>query len=106
MVLGGGGTGSPSNSAFFTDGTGKVITAVGPVGSSGKRPPVYVKEQAVWSAFRDLTHPYGFAAFEVDPGDRPGGTTSIRVTYFNVSQPDGAISPLETFTLTRPRSDR
>ncbi len=106
MVLGGGGTGSPSNSAFFTDGTGKVITAVGPVGPSGKRPPVYVKEQAVWSAFRDLTHPYGFAAFDVDPGDRPGGTTSIRVTYFNVSQPDGAISPLETFTLTRPRSDR
>jgi hypothetical protein len=105
MVLGGGGTGSPTNSSFFTDGTGKVITAVGPV-TNGKRPPVYVQEQAVWSAFRDLTHPYGFASFDVDPGDRPGGTTSIRVTYFNVAQPDGSITPLETFTLARPRSDR
>jgi 3',5'-cyclic AMP phosphodiesterase CpdA len=105
MVLGGGGTSSPTNGEFFTDGTGKVITAVGPVGSSGKRTPVYVSEEAVWSAFRDLTHPYGFASFDVDPGTRPGGETSIRVTYFNVAVPGGTVTPLESFVLTRPRSD-
>ena len=105
MVLGGGGTNSPSNAKFFTDGTGKVITSVGAVGSNGKKTPTYVFEQAVWSAFRDLTHPYGFAAFDVDPGHRAGGQTSIRVTYYTVAQPDGAIAPLESFTLHRKRSD-
>lgn len=104
MVLGGGGTDSPSNQEFFTDGTGKVITAVGPV-SNGKKPPVYVSEEAIWSAARDLTHPYGFAAFSVDPGHRPGGQTTITVTYYNVNQPAGDITELESFTLVRPRSD-
>jgi hypothetical protein len=105
MILGGGGTNSPTNSKFFTDGTGKVITAVGAVGSNGKKTPTYVFEDAVWSGFRDLTHPYGFAAFDVDPGTARGGQTSIRVTYFTIAQPDGAIAPLETFTITRKRSD-
>jgi hypothetical protein len=105
MVLGGGGTNSPTNGKFFTDGTGKVLTAVGAVGANGKKTPMYVSEQAIWSAFRDLTHPYGFAAFDVDPGSRPGGQTSIRVTYYTVSQPNGDIAPLETFTLHRTRSD-
>lgn len=105
MVLGGGGTNSPTNGKFFTDGTGKVITAVGAVGSNGKKTPTYVFEQAIWSAFRDLTHPYGFAAFDVDPGSKPGGQTSIRVTYYTVAQPYGEITPLETFTLHRTRSD-
>lgn len=85
-------------------------------------------EQGLWEAFRqgevyDLRtgddaeddviasgdwpadHPYGFAAFTVDPGTRPGGTTSIQVTYYTVGQPTGEISPLETFVLQRPRSD-
>ena len=105
MVLGGGGTNSPTNGKFFTDGTGKVLTAVGAVGANGKKTPMYFSEQAIWSAFRDLTHPYGFAAFDVDPGSRPGGQTSIRVTYYTVSQPNGDIAPLETFTLHRTRSD-
>jgi hypothetical protein len=105
MVLGGGGTNSPTNGKFFTDGTGKVLTAVGAVGSNGKRTPTYVSEQAIWSAFRDLTHPYGFAAFDVGPGSRPGGQTSIRVTYYTVARPYGDIAPLETFTLHRTRSD-
>ena len=104
MVLGGGGTDAPSNQEFFTDGTGKVITAVGPV-VGGKKTPVYVSEEAVWSAARDLTHPYGFAAFSVAPGHRPGGQTTITVTYYNVNQPAGDITELESFTLVRPRSD-
>lgn len=105
MVLGGGGNSSNSNTEFFTNGQAKVITAVsGPV-SSGKRTPTYVMEDAVWSAYRDELHPYGFAAFDVDPGRGPGSTTSIRVTYYNVLQPHGGLQTLETFTLYRRRSD-
>ena len=105
MVLGGGGNSANSNTEFFTNGQAKVITAVsGPV-TTGKRKPTYVMEDAVWSAFRDEEHPYGFAAFDVDPGSAPGGTTSIRVTYYNVVQPYGTVQSLESFTLYRQRSD-
>src|SRR6266700_1264341 len=105
LVLGGGGNSAISNTEFFTNGQAKVITAVsGPV-STGKRKPTYVMEDAVWSAFRDEEHPYGFAAFDVDPGSTPGGTTSIRVTYYNVLQPYGTLQKLESFTLYRQRSD-
>ena len=105
MVLGGGGNSSNTNTEFFQNGQGKVITAVsGPV-ATGKRTPTYVMEDAVWSAFRDEEHPYGFAAFDVDPGTGPGSTTSIRVTYYNVLQPYGGLETLETFTLYRRRSD-
>lgn len=105
MVLGGGGTSSPTNSAFFKPAKAKVITGVGAVGANGKRTPVYVHEDAPWVGVRDLDHSYGFAAFTVDPGHQPGGTTSIHVTYYRVAQPDGAISPMESFVLHRKRSD-
>jgi 3',5'-cyclic AMP phosphodiesterase CpdA len=105
MVLGGGGNSSNTNTRFFADGRAKVITAVGGRSGNGKRTSTYVMEDAVWSAFRDEEHPYGFAAFDVDPGLEPGGTTSIRVTYYNVLQPHGRLEKLETFTLHRPRSD-
>jgi 3',5'-cyclic AMP phosphodiesterase CpdA len=105
MVLGGGGNSSNTNTEFFTNGQAKVITAVsGPV-SGAKRTPTYVMEEAVWSAYRDVEHPYGFAAFDVDPGSAPGGTTSIRVTYYNVLQPYGTVEKLESFTLYRKRAD-
>jgi 3',5'-cyclic AMP phosphodiesterase CpdA len=105
MVLGGGGNSSNTNTEFFTNGEAKVITAVsGPV-SGAKRTPTYVMEEAVWSAYRDVEHPYGFAAFDVDPGTAPGGTTSIRVTYYNVIQPYGTVQKLESFMLHRKRSD-
>ena len=55
---------------------------------------------------RDLDHPYGFAAFTVDPGRRPGDTTSMYVTYYNVNKPSGELSVFEKFTLRRRRSDR
>ena len=106
MVLGGGGTSAPSNQTFFQDGTAKVITAVSATpGPNGKRTPTYVKEQAVWRGVRDQDHPYGFAAFTVDPGTRPGGRTSLLVTYYNVNKPHGDLSVLEHFTLHRRRSD-
>jgi hypothetical protein len=106
MVLGGGGVSGNTNGAFFKDGTGKVITAVSATaGSNGKRTSTYVTEQAVWTGVRDLDHPYGFAAFTVDPGTRPGDTTRLHVTYYNVNKPYGELSVFEQFTLHRKRSD-
>ncbi|WP_344667100.1 metallophosphoesterase family protein [Catenulispora yoronensis] len=106
MVLGGGGTSSPTNQKFFSGSKAKVLTAVGAVGANGKKTPTYVFEDAPWIGVRDEKNPYGFAAFDVDPGTHAGGQTRIHVTYYVVAQPDGKIAPLETFTLTRNRSDR
>ncbi|HEX4198952.1 MAG TPA: metallophosphoesterase family protein [Caulobacteraceae bacterium] len=106
MVIGGGGTSRPSNSLFSDPPHCRVITAVGAADpATGKRPPVYVTEPAAWSAVRNAAHPYGFAAFDVDPGSRRGGFTTIRVTYYDVVGPDGRLAPFETFTLRRPRRD-
>ncbi len=105
MVLGGGGTSRPSHGLFFDPPQCRVITAVGPPDpKSGKRPPVYVREPAAWSAVRNAGHGYGFAAFAVDPG-RPGGLTRIQVTYYDVVGADGRLKAFESFTLTRPRRD-
>jgi hypothetical protein len=106
MVLGGGGVSGTTNQLFFTDGAAKVITAVSATpGANGKRTPTYVQEQAVWMGVRDLQHPYGFAAFTVDPGKFPGDVTSMFVTYYNVNKPHGELSVFEQFTLSRRRSD-
>jgi len=79
MVIGGGGTGSPSNQLLFNPAKCRVITAVGAVNpATGKKAPTYVLEDAPWSAVRDAEHSYGFAAFEVDPAapGRPPLSTS------------------------------
>jgi hypothetical protein len=103
MVIGGGGTSAPSNKLFFAPAQCRVITGVGAADpATGKRPPVYVMEDAPWSAFRDPDHAYGFASFDVDPG-RPGGHTTMAVTYHAVTGPYGATVPVDRFTLTRPR---
>lgn len=106
MVIGGGGTSVPSNTLFFNPLQCRVITAVGERDpKTGKRPPIYVKEEAPWSAVRNAAHSYGFAAFSVDPGSQRGGFTTIKVTYYDVVGPDGQLAPFETFTLRRPRRD-
>ncbi|MEW2546980.1 metallophosphoesterase family protein [Streptomyces sp. NPDC047002] len=106
MVLGGGGVSGTTNQSFFKDGTAKVLTAVSATaGPDGKRAPTYVREQAVWMGSRDVEHPYGFAAFTVDPGRHPGDTTTMHVTYYNVNKPGGELSVFERFTLHRKRSD-
>lgn len=102
MVIGGGGTSAPSNQLFFNPPACRVITAVGDKGSNGKRTPVYVHEDAPWSAVRNPAHSYGFASFEVDPG-RHGGTTSITVTYYDVTGVGGELTAYESFRLERPR---
>jgi 3',5'-cyclic AMP phosphodiesterase CpdA len=106
MVIGGGGTSAPSNQLFFNPPACRVITAVGDVDkATGKRPPIYVKEDAPWSAVRNAAHSYGFAAFTLDPGSHPGDLTTIKVTYYDVVGTDGRLDPFETFTLRRPRRD-
>lgn len=107
MVIGGGGTSVPSNELFFNPPACRVIVSVGatPDPATGKRAPVYVKEDAPWSAVRNAAHAYGFAAFTVDPGTKSGGLTTMKVVYYDVVGVDGQIAPFETFTLQRPRRD-
>jgi 3',5'-cyclic AMP phosphodiesterase CpdA len=107
MVVGGGGTSFPSNTLFFDPPACRVITAVGDVDpKTGKRPPNYVQEHAPWSAVRNAAHAYGFAAFTVDPGEKPGDFTTIDVTYYDVVGMDGQLAPFESFKLRRPRRDQ
>jgi hypothetical protein len=107
MVIGGGGTSLTSNQLFFDPPACRVITAVGsPDPATGKHPPIYVKEDAPWSAVRNAAHSYGFAAFDLDPGSHAGGFTTIKVTYYDVVGPGGQLVPFETFTLRRPRRDQ
>ncbi|HEX2903827.1 MAG TPA: metallophosphoesterase family protein [Jatrophihabitans sp.] len=106
MVIGGGGTSAPSNKLFFTPPACRVITSVGaPDPATGKRPPNYTREDAPWSAVRDAANSYGFAAFAVDPGTRRGGLTTMTVTYYDVTGPQGQLVEFEKFTLQRPRRD-
>jgi hypothetical protein len=94
MVLGGGGTSVPSNPLFFNPPQCRVITAVGDPGPvTGKRAPVYVTENAPWSAVRDAAHSYGFAAFTVDPGTQRAGVTSLNVTNYESSAPMAGFNP-------------
>jgi Calcineurin-like phosphoesterase/Purple acid Phosphatase, N-terminal domain len=107
MVIGGGGTSAPSNGLLFDPPQCRVITSVSatPDPTTHHLLPTYTLEDAPWSAVRDAARSYGFAAFAVDPGTRRSGKTSITVTYYEVTGPDGALNPFETFTLRRPRSD-
>ena len=107
MVIGGGGTSAPSNQLFFDPPQCRVITAVGaPDPTTGKRPPVYVHEDAPWSAVRDAAHSYGFAAFTVDPGSRPRRHDH---DHGHLLRRDRAgrrsCSRSRRFTLHRPRRD-
>lgn len=106
LVIGGGGTSLPSNTLFFPGNQCRVVTAVGDVNpATGKKAPVYVLEQAPWSAFKDADHPYGFCSFDVDPG-HPGGNTTITGTYYALTGPTSDLTVVDKFTLSRPRSDR
>jgi 3',5'-cyclic AMP phosphodiesterase CpdA len=106
MVIGGGGTSAPSNKLFFNPPACRVITSVtAPDPTSGKRAPVYTREDAPWSAVRDAANAYGFAAFTVDPGKHKGDLTTITVTYYDVVGTEGELQPFDSFTLQRRRSD-
>ncbi len=61
-------------------------------------------EPAPYSAVRLPQYPYGFVVVDVDPGTAPGGTTTMRVTYYPTPLA-GAPSAADSFTLRRTRSD-
>jgi len=126
LILGCGGTSAPLDEYGLgtKDGSreAKVFThANHPAPTS--TPGVYARsasdavEDAIWSAKRDTSTGYGIAVFDVDPGNEPGGRTSIKVTHYHAVGADpvnpatgatGAPTPdyteFETFTLYRPRS--
>ncbi len=105
LVIGGGGTSAPSNAMLFPQPQCRVITGVGAFDPAiGRKAPIYVLEDAPWSAFRDRENPYGFVSFDVDPG-QPGGHTSIKATQYALSGPLGATTAVDQFTLTKPRGD-
>jgi Calcineurin-like phosphoesterase/Purple acid Phosphatase, N-terminal domain len=106
LVIGGGGTSIPSNKMFFPEPRCQVLMSVGGVNpKTGQKTPRYLQEAAPWSVFRDRDNPCGFVAFDVDPG-QPGGNTSMAATYYAVNGPFGEVTPVDKFTLTRPRTDR
>ncbi|MGW0229460.1 purple acid phosphatase family protein [Actinopolymorpha singaporensis] len=105
LVVGGGGTSIPSNEVLFDTPRCNVITGVGKAGDNGKRTPIYLTEDAPWSATRDRENPYGFVEFSVEPGRVPGGPTSMSATYYAVTGPYGTAIPVDQFTLHRTRSD-
>lgn len=102
VVIGGGGTSLPSNANFFPRPRCRVLTGVGNLDPAiGRKAPIYVTEEAPWSAFRDRDNPYGFIAFDVDPG-RPGGSTSIKATHYAVYGPFSALTVVDSFILAKP----
>lgn len=103
VVIGSGGTSLTSNGLLFAEPRCRVVTGVGQIDPAfGRRAPVYVAEDAPWSAVRNRENPYGFVAFDVDPGPL-GGDTTITATYYAVGGPFGAARPADRFTLTKPR---
>ena len=110
MIIGGGGTSASSNTILTDPPTSYVITSVGPGKSAlGAGAPTGHFTPQLHPGERDLVRDrdwaYGFAAFSVDPGNRPGGRTTIDVTYCRVKDFNSDLEVFDTFTLTRPRSD-
>jgi YD repeat-containing protein len=120
LVLGSGGTNCPSN-VYGTAQPGrvpraKVLTRRNAVrGSQARgftRNPADSVEDAPWSAATNAGDAYGYAIFDVDPGQRPGETT-ITMQYFAipaVASEAGAphagtttlpAAPFETFVFGR-----
>jgi alkaline phosphatase D len=120
LVLGGGGTNGPAN-VYGTDPAdglpqAKVITQrnaiTGSQATGFARNSADSVEDAPWSAATNAGDAYGYAIFDVDPGERPGETT-ITMQYFAIpavsneagSAHDGTTTlpttPYETFVFGR-----
>jgi hypothetical protein len=55
-------------------------------------------------------HPWGIATFDLDPGDRPGGPTSISVNFYHTPAATAAVpypAPVlfDSFTMSKRRRD-
>ncbi|MFE4977373.1 purple acid phosphatase family protein [Kitasatospora sp. NPDC056651] len=106
MIIGAGGNAATTQDDLFEQPKGRVV-----VGLEQQQPgmpyreSIWVTEDAPWAAVQDRTHTHGFAAFDVDPGTRRGGTTTMKVTYYTFDGPHGDLTPVDTFTLYRRRTD-
>jgi hypothetical protein len=126
LILGGGGTSAPLDEYGFDSADGqreaKIFTVPNLPQPTGT-PNVYARagadarEDAIWSAVRDLSTGYGIAVFDVNPDS--GGVTTIDVTYLHAvgadpvnptsgaaGGPTGKYTTFETFTLFRPLQRR
>src|SRR6202044_1870831 len=109
LVLGGGGTNGPAN-VYGTDTKdglpqAKVITQrnaiTGSEAAGFTRNAADSIEDAPWSAASNAGDAYGYAIFDVDPGEHRGATT-ITFQYFAVPAVTDETGPLHTGTTTLP----
>ena len=104
LVIGGGGTSAPSNHLLTNPPRCRVITGI-----AGRRDPATNRRTPTYVDRRRL--------LVSEPGSDPllrlrrlrgrpvgnGPTTAIHATYYAVTGPYGALSPVDRFTLVRPR---
>ena len=103
MIIGGGGHPfyTPPG-AFDTPHDGVVIYDVADGGPAIQRAAKTTTEPAPWSAYRDVTTPYGFASFDVEPA-ASGGRTTMTVTHYGAAAGSPLYKPLDVTVLSRPR---
>jgi hypothetical protein len=102
MIIGGGGTSDPTlPSEFHHPHDGILIVGIHPGSPRHHRKSIIATEPAPWSAYRDITTPYGFAAFDVAPAE-PGGTTSITATHYGAAAGSSVYAPLDRFVMRKP----
>ena len=109
LVLGGGGTNGPSN-VYGTDAAdglpqAKVITErnaiTGSQAAGFTRNAADSIEDAPWSAATNAGDAYGYAIFDVDPGQRRGETT-ITMQYFAIPAVSNKAGSAHDGTTTLP----
>ncbi|UJB45489.1 metallophosphoesterase family protein [Streptomyces sp. A1-5] len=105
MIIGGGGNFATTQDDLFQEPKGRVVVDLAKETEGRHRKAIFVTEDAPWRAVQDRVHTHGFAAFDVDPGDHRTGRTRIHVTYYTFDGPYGDLTPVDTFTLERPRRD-
>jgi hypothetical protein len=118
VILGGGGTGAPTDAYGANPAKGipraKVITKANrPI--PGSAAGVFTKlgadavEDAIWSARRDTETGYGIAVFDLNPGTADENT-SITIAYYHARGADAVATAhyelFETVVLAKPRRDR
>jgi alkaline phosphatase D len=109
LVLGGGGTNGPTNvygeDTATDEPQAKVITQrnaiTGSQAAGFKRNGADSVEDAPWSAARNAGDAYGYAIFDVDPGERRGETT-ITMQYFAIPAVSNESGTAHDGTTTMP----
>lgn len=106
MIIGGGGHSSATPvSAFDMPHDGVLITSIGPGSPQAQHPSITTTEPALWSAYRDLQTPYGFASFDFVPHEA-GGTTSITVTHYGADLRSADYTQRDQFVMRKPLGQR